>query len=73
MHGLNACYFKYRSYFKKRNKTCSDDQIKLNNFHVTQLSKRLQNDGHNCGVLCLKVIIMLYMHAQVAEVLAVHT
>ena len=30
------------------------DEINLDKFRVVELSQRIQNDGTNCGVYCLK-------------------
>lgn len=47
----------YRTFLKKRYECLGGDRIDLSNYTQIQLTRRVQFDGTNCGVICLKVYI----------------
>lgn len=46
----------YRKFFKMRYDCLGRDFVDLSNYSLIQLTKCVQFDGVNCGVICLKVI-----------------
>lgn len=42
-------------FFKTRFRIMGNDEIVLEKFSVIQLQNRIQRDGCNCGIFCLKV------------------
>lgn len=44
-----------RKYFKMRSEHVTEDKIIIDKYEAVQLNRRVQNDGSNCGVYCLKV------------------
>ena len=47
----------YRTFLKKRYECLGGDHVDLSNCTQIQLTRRVQFDGTNCGVICLKVYI----------------
>ena len=45
----------FRKFFKLRYKQIGEDFVNINEYVTIQLKKRVQSDGINCGILCLKV------------------
>ena len=43
-----------------RNEKSLDDVITLKGFKIYQCETRIQMDGHNCGAIVLKVIIICH-------------
>ena len=51
-----TCMFiAYRKFFDTRHSLIGRDHVDIDKFKLVQLQRRVQRDGYNCGVLCLKV------------------
>ena len=59
------CYI-YRKFFDTRHSLIGRDHVYIDKFKLVQLQQRVQRDGYNCGVLCLKVCMhvtnLYFMH-----------
>ena len=44
-----------RKFFETRHSLIGRDDVDIDKFKLVQVQRRVQRDGHNCSVLCLKV------------------
>ena len=59
-------FIAYRKFFDTRHSLIGRDHVDIDKFKLVQLQRRVQRDGYNCGVLCLKVCMhvtnLYFMH-----------
>ena len=66
IHTHLLIYYSCGNYFTMRYENGINDKVDLKGYRVKQCNFPIQKDGHNCGVITLKVILIYVSLAIIA-------